>query len=258
MKSYIVLLISLISVSNTIAQNPTFYRQHPTNSNIQWYYQINETPVIIKNGNVTSENTQPNWYNAFQFLNCAGVFSNVSQAYTYLTTRSEFLSIDNSYYNRTNPSQQAYYIEPTILNRSRSYSTNEAAKGDANAYVLAGCRESVVFGELYLKINGEEFVFIDYMRMYLFNLNSSSTSDINSVVSYLKADMESEVISKGLRYAIFHKENGIWKYVIEEKADAYISNIESNFDFLNGSNGKPVIHVESRVNSSGNRVYQQL
>jgi len=257
MKTYIIFIISIINIGVALAQNPSFYEPHPTNSNIQWYYQINENPVIIKNGNITSENTNPSWYNAFQFVNCPGVFNSVQQAYSYLTDRSEFLSDDNSYYNRTKPSQQTYYIEPTILNRSRNYATNEAAKNDTNAYVLAGCRESAIFGELYLRINGEEFLFLDYMRMYLFDLDSTSSADVNLVVDYLKANNENNVINEGLRYLVFHKENGIWKYVIEEKADTYIAAIESDLDFLNNSLGKPIIHVESTINSQRNRIFNQ-
>jgi hypothetical protein len=258
MKNSITLLtLYIIIVQFTNAQNSAFYKQHPTKSNISWYNQINIDPVIIKSGTVTSETNQPSWYGGFQFLNCAGVFNSVTEAYSYLVNNPSFLDTEEySFYNRNKPDQQFLYIEKEFLQKSISF-TNQQIKDDGGAYNISGCREEVVFNELYLKINNQEIVILYSSPMFLLDMDSNSSIDKTKIIDYIVSGCNPEVTDNyGLEMIVLVKEDSVWKYPYDKVFIPYLLQQIVNFDFTK-INGKPIIHVESSVDSLGNRVYIQ-
>lgn len=260
MKNIIILLtVYIIEVHFANAQNPTFYRQHPTKSNISWYNQINNDPVVIKSGTVTSENVKPSWYGGLQFLTCPGVFGTVNEAYGYLVNNVAFLDTSEySYYNRNQLAHRTEHISTykEILQQSISFTTQQI-KNDANAYIISGCREEVVFNELYLKINNQEILILTSSPMFLLDLDSSSSINKKTIIDYILSGCNPVVPDNyGLEMTFLVKENGVWKYPFDEAFIPYVLQQIGDFNFTK-INGKPIIHIESMVNTSKTRVYLQ-
>lgn len=258
MKKYIIIFVlNCFVISITKAQNPAFYQQHPTNSSILWYNQINIDPVIIKSGNVVSENAKPDWYGGFQFISCPGVFNTVDEAYGYLTTNPEFLDTNEySYYNRNKPDEQLLHIEKSTLQESISF-TNEQAKNDANAYIISDCREKVIFNELYLKIDQMEVVLLYSASMFLVDLDSNSSADRTIITNYILSGYTPAVQGNyALELTVLIKENGVWKYPYSE---AFIPFLDQKLGIQEFAkiNGIPIVNVVSTVDSLRNRVYQK-
>jgi hypothetical protein len=258
MKNTITLLaVYIITAHFATAQNPAFYKQHPTKSNISWYNQINIDPVVIKSGTVTSENVKPSWYGAFQFLNCPAVFNSVTEAYGFLVNNTAFLDTsDFSFYNRKNAAEQQLYLQKDFLQKSISLTTQQI-KDDGDAYNIAGCREQVVFKELYLKINNQEIVILYSSPMFLLDLDSNSSINKKTIVDYFLSGCNPAVRDNyGIEMTVLIKENSVWKFPYNEIFMPYLEQQVGNFAFLD-LNGKPVIHIESRVNTAKTRVYLQ-
>lgn len=78
---FVVIIIERVGVPFSyyeIHKKTFLYKQHPTRNNVKRYVQLNINPVIIKNGNLTSDREMSSWYNGFSFLNCSGIFDSVS------------------------------------------------------------------------------------------------------------------------------------------------------------------------------------
>ena len=56
---------------------------------------------------------------------------------------------------------------------------------------------------------------------------------------------------------VLMKENGIWKYGDTKAIYEFVQIHIPTFDFTR-LNTKPIIHIESTVNSSGTRIYKKL
>jgi hypothetical protein len=255
MKKYIVTAILLVTIIG-YSQNPVFYKPHPTISNLSWYYQLNTSPVVIEHGAVTSENTKPNWYGAFEFTACPGVFNTVDEAYSYLTTNPNFLdSEDYSYYNRNHLDQQVLHFNnyKELIAQSLTYKSDKEVVKDGNEYILSHCRKQLIFGELYIKLNDQEFVLLFSSSMYLYGLDSSSYTDISIVLNQLKRGDLEGLTRSGVETTFLLKEDGIWKYAFQGKFIPYLTSQISNIDFTR-TDGRPIIHIESSVDVLGNRV----
>lgn len=258
MKNIITILgLYIIAVNFANAQNPSFYIQHPTKSNISWYNQINIDPVVIKSGTVTSESNKPSWYSTFQFLNCAGIFNSVGEAYGYLVNNPVFLDTSEySFYNRNKLEEQSLYIEKDFLQKSISLTTQQI-KDDGSAYGISSCKEKVVFNESYFKIDNQEIIILSSSPMFLMDLDSNSSINKKTIIDYILSGCNPEVPDNyGLEMTFLVKENGIWKYPFDEAFIPYLFQQIGDFDFTK-LNGKPIIHIESRVDTTGNRVYLQ-
>lgn len=243
------------------AQNPNFYQQHPSKSNVSWYYQLNINPVIIRSGVITSENQEPSWYKGFQFLSCPGIFNSVSDAYNYLHTDANLLeSGKNSYYNRETQNKHGQHFTnfKEILGEARAYSSDKEATRDGNAYVLSGCREQVVFSELYLKLDTTEIVMLQAGAMYLYGYNSNSSTDIKMITDAMVGINVDINKNYGVEYTVLIKEGGKWKYADINKLDALVKTYLTDFSFMQNSKKYPRVIVESRVNSSKVRTYRKL
>ncbi len=265
MKSIIILVLLIFGLTNGFAQNPIFYQDHPTNTAIKWYLQINKDPIIIQNGVLTSESVVPGWYYGSQFLYCPGTFDTVDEAYSYLTTNPLFLDPeDNSYENRDRLDQQLYYVNrgKIILERAKSYSRNEEATKDYVPLVLARCRERVIFAEMYLKYNDYEILLLYSSHMYLVDMDVNSPDDIQQTLWFMEngasvGGIDSFSDSYNMAISFLLKEDGIWKDTNFNKMDDFIQSTIPSFDFVS-NNGFPTVHVESTLDSSGTRVYTEL
>ncbi|MGB5983191.1 MAG: hypothetical protein WBG46_13705 [Nonlabens sp.] len=254
MKNFIFLTISFCVSMN--AQNPAFYNVHPQNNQVEWYMQLNMDPVIIKHGTVMSETTSPNWYNAFQFDNCKGVFQNAQQAYSFLTQNSAFYNPNSYSYedrNDTEAINNIFNSSKEALLRSQTFSLNEALK-DHSAGFLSGCREQVIFSEFYLKYNGYEILLLNAMPMYLYNLESSSTTDIQSVINKITGIINDDMFRQFTSSGYYIKENGIWKATNFKLMGDYLQPLFDQVDF--SENNRVKVHVLSTVDpNTQERIY---